>query len=37
MLDAVVDYLPAPSEVPPIQGLLPNGDTVERRADDNEP
>ncbi|BBD67779.1 protein synthesis factor, GTP-binding [Nostoc commune NIES-4072] len=37
MLDAVVDYLPAPSEVPPIQGLLPNGDTVERRADDDEP
>ncbi|MEH2236561.1 elongation factor G [Nostoc sp.] len=37
MLDAVVDYLPAPSEVPPIQGLLPNGEPVERRADDNEP
>ena len=37
MLDAVVDYLPAPNDVPPIQGLLPNGDTVERRADDNEP
>ncbi|AFY33345.1 elongation factor G [Calothrix sp. PCC 7507] len=37
MLDAVVDYLPAPTEVPPIQGLLPNGETVERRADDNEP
>lgn len=37
MLDAVVNYLPAPTEVPPIQGLLPNGDTVERRADDNEP
>ncbi len=37
MLDAVVDYLPAPTEVPPIQGTLPNGDTVTRRADDNEP
>ena len=37
MLDAVVDYLPAPIEVPPIQGALPNGETVERRADDNEP
>ncbi|QSJ17154.1 elongation factor G [Nostoc sp. UHCC 0702] len=37
MLDAVVDYLPAPIDVPPIQGALPNGDTVERRADDSEP
>ncbi|WGV26428.1 elongation factor G [Halotia branconii] len=37
MLDAVVDYLPAPTEVPPIQGTLPNGETVERRADDDEP
>jgi elongation factor G len=37
MLDAVVDYLPAPTEVPPIQGTLANGETVERRADDAEP
>jgi elongation factor G len=37
MLDAVVDYLPAPIDVPPIQGTVPNGDTVERRADDEEP
>ncbi len=37
MLDAVVDYLPAPIDVPPIQGSLPNGETVERRADDSEP
>lgn len=37
MLDAVIDYLPAPSDVPPIQGILPNGDTVERHADDSEP
>jgi len=37
MLDAVVDYLPAPIDVPPIQGALPNGETVERRADDTEP
>jgi len=37
LLDGVVDYLPAPIDVPPIQGTLPNGDTVERRADDNEP
>jgi elongation factor G len=37
LLDAVVDYLPAPTEVPPIQGTLPNGEPVERHADDNEP
>jgi elongation factor G len=37
MLDAVVDYLPAPIDVPPIQGTLPNGDTVERSADDEQP
>ncbi|PAX60218.1 elongation factor G [Brunnivagina elsteri] len=37
LLDAVVDYLPSPLEVPAIQGLLLNGDTVERHADDNEP
>ncbi|MEI2581975.1 elongation factor G [Scytonema sp. PRP1] len=37
LLDGVVDYLPAPIDVPPIQGTLPNGEIVERRADDNEP
>ncbi|HAT12494.1 MAG TPA: elongation factor G, partial [Microcoleaceae bacterium UBA11344] len=37
LLDAVIDYLPSPLEVPAIQGLLPNGDTAERQADDNAP
>ncbi|CEJ42968.1 elongation factor G [Umezakia ovalisporum] len=37
MLDAVVDYLPAPIEVPAIQGTLPTGESVERKADDQEP
>ncbi|MGJ5675367.1 MAG: elongation factor G [Nostochopsis sp.] len=37
LLDAVVDYLPAPPDVPAIQGTLPNGQTVERHADDSEP
>lgn len=37
LLDAVIDYLPAPSEVPPIQGTTPQGDTVERFADDEQP
>ncbi len=37
LLDAVVDYLPAPPDVPAIQGTLLTGETVERHADDNEP
>lgn len=37
LLDAVVDYMPAPIDVPPIQGLLPNGETAVRHADDREP
>jgi elongation factor G len=37
LLDAVVDYLPSPAEVPAIQGTLLNGDPVERHADDSEP
>lgn len=37
LLDAVVDYLPAPIDVPPIQGTLPDGEVVERRASDEEP
>lgn len=38
MLDAVVDYLPSPLDVPAIQGVLPDSEeTVERHADDNEP
>ncbi|MGB3135664.1 MAG: elongation factor G [Nodosilinea sp.] len=37
LLDAVVDYLPSPTEVPPIQGQLPNGDIAERPASDDAP
>ena len=37
LLDAVVDYLPAPVDVPPIQGVLPNGDEAVRPSDDNAP
>ena len=39
LLDAVVDYLPSPVEIPPVEGLAvddPNR-TIERRADDDEP
>ncbi|MGL5077771.1 MAG: elongation factor G, partial [Waterburya sp.] len=37
LLDAVVDYLPAPTEVPPIAGELPNGEEAVRHSSDEEP
>lgn len=37
LLDAIVDYFPAPDEVESVKGWLPNGEATERRADDNEP
>lgn len=38
MLDAVIEYLPAPPEVKAIQGTLEDGETVEtREADDSAP
>jgi elongation factor G len=38
MLDAVVDYLPSPTEVKAIEGVLDDGETPSvRRSDDNEP
>ncbi len=38
MLDAVIDYLPSPAEVKPIEGTLLDGETVEsREADDDAP
>ena len=38
MLDAVVDYLPSPVEVPSIKGVLPDSDEeVERKSSDDEP
>ena len=37
LLDAVVDYLPSPVDVPPIHGRDPRtGEAISRRADDNE-
>jgi elongation factor G len=37
MLDAVVDYLPSPVDVPPVQGLLPdNHEIVEERATNDD-
>ena len=38
LLDAVVDYLPSPLDIPPVQGTDPEtGEPAERKADDNEP
>ncbi|TVQ32140.1 MAG: elongation factor G [Geminicoccaceae bacterium] len=38
LLDAVVDFLPSPLEVPPTRGLLPDSDTeVTRQSSDDEP
>ncbi|HGL8902774.1 TPA: elongation factor G [Proteus mirabilis] len=39
MLDAVIEYLPAPTDVPAIKGILPDGkDTpAERHSSDEEP
>jgi elongation factor G len=38
LLDAVVDYLPSPKEVPPVEGTTPgNGAKAERGASDNAP
>ncbi|MFT3852345.1 MAG: elongation factor G [Ilumatobacteraceae bacterium] len=39
MLDAVVDYLPSPLDIPPAQGIRPNheDEVVERKASESEP
>jgi len=37
LLNAVVDYLPAPTEVPPIEGVLPDGTEATRPSSDDEP
>src|SRR6476620_6527589 len=37
MLDAVIDYMPAPTDIPPVTGELENGTEGARRAADDEP
>ncbi len=37
LLDAVIDYLPAPSDVKPVQGILANGQEAIREAKDDAP
>ena len=37
LLDAIVSYLPAPTDVLPVQGRTPKGEPAERKPDDTEP
>lgn len=38
LLDAIVDYMPSPLDIPAIKGVDPDtGEETERKADDNEP
>ena len=37
MLDAVIDYMPSPVDIPPVEGELENGSMGSRSASDSEP
>jgi elongation factor G len=37
LLDAVVDYMPSPLDIPAIKGIDESGVEIERKADDSEP
>ena len=37
LLDAIVDYMPSPIDIPPIKGVTMDGEETERKASDNEP
>ncbi len=37
LLDGIVEYMPSPSDIPPIEGEVHGGKTGTRPADDNEP
>ncbi|MGH3777900.1 MAG: elongation factor G [Pseudonocardiaceae bacterium] len=37
MLDAVIDYLPSPLDVPPMEGMLPDGTPAIRKPSTDEP
>jgi elongation factor G len=36
MLDAVIDFMPSPVDIPPVSGELENGDAGQRKASDDE-
>ena len=37
LLDAIIDYMPSPVDIPAIKGVTPDGEETERPADDNGP
>ncbi|WP_394062904.1 elongation factor G [Alcaligenes sp. WGS1538] len=37
MLDAVIDYLPSPVDIPPVEGTDDDGNVIHRKALDDEP
>jgi elongation factor G len=37
VLDAIVEYMPSPAEVPPVKGQSESGEPMTRKADDGEP
>ena len=37
MLDAVIEYLPAPTDIPPVEGILENEQMGERKPNDTDP
>ncbi len=37
LLDGIIDFLPSPTDVPPINGILENGEEDKREASDSEP
>ncbi len=37
LLDAILDYLPSPIDIPPVEGQTPDGEQAFRKPDDKEP
>ena len=37
LLDAIIDYLPSPVDIPPVEGVNLDGEKEERKPDDKEP
>ena len=37
LLDAILDYLPSPVDIPPVEGKTPDGEQAFRKPDDKEP